>query len=241
MLYRKRFIPLESNPDVFNELAHKLGLSPALDFHDVLSLDDPDLLALIPRPALALVLVFPVSPNHEAEIAERDKDAPEYSKSGRDEVVVWYKQTIHNACGLYGLLHAVSNGAARDSIVPNSHLARLLASCEPLQYLDRATVLEEDLQLESVYRAVALQGVTEAPATEEEVDFHYVCFVKSHKNGRLYELDGDRKGPVDRGALDTTDDVLSERALAVMRDFVGKAAKDIGFSLLALAPCCEEN
>lgn len=30
--------------------------------------------------------------------------------------VVWYKQTINNACGLYAILHAVCNGDARDSI-----------------------------------------------------------------------------------------------------------------------------
>ena len=36
---------------------------------------------------------------------------------------------------------------------------------------------------------------------EDEVDFHYVCFVKSSKTGHLYELGGDRKGPVDHGIL----------------------------------------
>lgn len=116
MSYRKHFIPLESNPTVFTELAHGLGLSPELEFHDVFSLDEPDLLSLIPRPALALVLVFPTSPNYEADLQQLDKQTPEYSKSGADEDVVWFKQTINNACGLYGILHAVTNGAARDFI-----------------------------------------------------------------------------------------------------------------------------
>lgn len=116
MPYRKHFIPLESNPTVFTELAHSLGLSPELEFHDVFSLEEPDLLSLIPRPALALVLVFPTSPNHEADLQQLDRQTPEYSKSGSDEDVVWFKQTIHNACGLYGILHAVTNGAARDFI-----------------------------------------------------------------------------------------------------------------------------
>lgn len=103
--------------------------------------------------------------------------------------------------------------------------------------MDRAAVLEEDEQLESVYKTVALQGDTEAPENaEDEVDFHYVCFAKSHRNGHLYELDGDRKGPIDRCALDQDDDVLSERALGVISEFIRSVGKELGFSLLALAP-----
>lgn len=116
MPYRKHYTPLESNPALFTELVHSLGLSSALEFHDVLSLDDADLLALVPRPTLALILVFPTSSDYETEIADKDKDAIQYVKSGENEDVVWYKQTINNACGLYGILHAVSNGAARDFI-----------------------------------------------------------------------------------------------------------------------------
>lgn len=116
MPYRKHYTPLESNPALFTELIHTLGLSSALEFYDVLSLDDVDLLALVPRPTLALVLVFPTSPDYETEITEKDKDAAEYAKSGEEEDVIWYKQTINNACGLYGILHAVSNGVAQDFI-----------------------------------------------------------------------------------------------------------------------------
>jgi ubiquitin carboxyl-terminal hydrolase L3 len=118
MQYRKHYIPLESNPDLFTQIARQLGLSDAVAFHDVLSLEDDALLALVPRPALALVLVFPTSTDYEASVAGEDarEDVAEYAGSGELEPVVWYKQTINNACGLYGILHAVSNGSARESI-----------------------------------------------------------------------------------------------------------------------------
>lgn len=32
---------------------------------------------------------------------------------------MWYKQTINNACGLYGILHAISNGDSRDFVGKN--------------------------------------------------------------------------------------------------------------------------
>ena len=81
---------------------------------------------------------------------------------------------------------------------------------------------------------------SEVPSNpEDEVDFHYVYFVKSRKNGHLYMLDGDRKGPVDWGQLNQTDDVLSEKALSAIRGFMQQSARDVGFSLLALAPALE--
>jgi ubiquitin carboxyl-terminal hydrolase L3 len=105
---RKSFYPLESSPDVFNELVQLLGASPQLAFDDVLSLDDPELL---PHPALALVLVLPDGPLIKSYAADAP-DAEKYSGSGADEPVVWFKQTIYNACGLYAILHALSNGEA---------------------------------------------------------------------------------------------------------------------------------
>jgi ubiquitin carboxyl-terminal hydrolase L3 len=97
-------------------LVHKLGLSTNLAFHDVFSIDEPELLAFVPRPAHALLLVFPVSETYEQFRVQEDKDRPEYQGHGPEEEVVWYKQTIGNACGLIGLLHGVSNGTARSNI-----------------------------------------------------------------------------------------------------------------------------
>lgn len=112
--YRKVFIPLESNPDIFTSLIWDLGVS-SLKFIDIFSLDEPDL-AAIPRPVLALVLAFPVTDTYEQQILESEADKPEYNGYGEAEDVVWFQQTIHNACGLYGILHAISNGAARNEI-----------------------------------------------------------------------------------------------------------------------------
>jgi ubiquitin carboxyl-terminal hydrolase L3 len=107
---------IENNPEVMSSLVHKLGLSKALSFHDVFSIDDPDLLAFVPRPASALLLVFPVSKPYELFRVQEDTKRAEYEGKGPDQPVLWYKQTIRNACGLIGLLHAVSNGNSRNFI-----------------------------------------------------------------------------------------------------------------------------
>ncbi|KLU81499.1 ubiquitin C-terminal hydrolase L3 [Magnaporthiopsis poae ATCC 64411] len=186
------YIPLESNPDVFTGLAHRLGLSPQLAFHDVLSLDEPELLALVPRPVRALVLAFPApEDNYERRMRDQENDGrPVYDRAGDDEDVVWFRQTIYNACGLYALLHALANGAC-------DHIG----------------------------------------SADAKVDHHYICFAKSPKDGHIYELDGDLKGPVSWADLGTEDDLLGEAALAVVREFIRKGPGDGGsFSLLALAP-----
>ena len=99
-----------------SELLHRLGLSKSVGFHDVYSIDDPDLLAFVPRPAYALLLVFPVSNTYEKFRQSEDQERKEYEGSGPGEEVMWFKQTIRNACGLMGLLHGVSNGPVKEFI-----------------------------------------------------------------------------------------------------------------------------
>lgn len=129
--HRKHYFPLESNPVLFTQLIHQLGVSPSLAFEDVLSINDPDLVAFIPRPALALILVFPTSDVYEVAKAKEEEMRDEYAglresgsggeggegeKGGEEEPVMWFRQTINNACGLYAILHAISNGEARKYI-----------------------------------------------------------------------------------------------------------------------------
>lgn len=67
-----------------------------------------------------------------------------------------------------------------------------------------------------------------------------MCFVKE-KNNHLWELDGRRKGPLDRGEIGAEDDVLSEKALDLgVRAFLKRESAagggDLRFSLIVLSP-----
>ncbi|KAF2124507.1 ubiquitin C-terminal hydrolase L3 [Dothidotthia symphoricarpi CBS 119687] len=228
---RKHFIPLESNPDVFTELVHKLGLAPSVYFQDVLSLDDPELLAFVPRPAHALILVFPTTEAYEKRVRDEDGGVEEYEEDG----VVFFRQTINNACGLYAILNAVCNGEVKGQIRLDSVLGNLLSTCIPLKTEECARVLEDSQDLEHAYAEVARKGDTEAPVNpEDEVDFHYVAFVKSDANSHLYQLDGDRKRPIDLGLLDADADALSDKCLDVIRRMITGERGNLNFSLMAL-------
>lgn len=69
---------------------------------------------------------------------------------------------------------------------------------------------------------------------------HFLTYVKDSQ-GTMWEMDGRRKGPVERGVLGPDEDVLSPRALqlgprAIMRL---QGEEELRFSLLALAPSLE--
>jgi ubiquitin carboxyl-terminal hydrolase L3 len=236
----KNFVPLEANPEVMTTMMNTLGLDSSLAFHDVFSIDDPDLLAFIPRPAYALLLVFPISNTYEKFRRDEDASRQDYTGSGDGEEVIWYKQTIGNACGLIGLLHGVSNGAARSYVSTDSHLDKLIKTALPLKPAERADLLEETEALETAHQAAAATGDSAPPAAGDDIDLHYVCFVKSEKNGHLWEMDGRRKGPLDRGALAADEDVLSENALNKgVRAFLKREEEagggELRFSLITLA------
>ena len=221
-----------------SHLMHQLGLPANLGFTDVFSIDEPDLLAFIPRPSHALLLVFPVSNTYEESRIAEDAKLQEYTGSGPHEPVTWFKQTIRNACGLIGLLHAVSNGEPRRHITPGSDLGVLLKEAENLAPAQRAELLYESKALESAHADAAKLGDTAAPEAEDSIDLHYVAFVKGN-DGTLWELDGRRKRPLARGKLGDDEDALSERALDLgVRRFLKTEAAggnpDLRFSLVSL-------
>ncbi|KAK5283164.1 ubiquitinyl hydrolase 1 [Exophiala xenobiotica] len=119
---QKTYIPLENNPEVMTKLAHELGLSTSLAFQDAYSLTEPDLVAILPRPANALLFIYPCTEHSEAYYARMNEAEPDYQGSGPNEPVMFYHQTIHHACGLIGLLHCITNGTAADLIQRDSGL-----------------------------------------------------------------------------------------------------------------------
>lgn len=103
-----------------------------------------------------------------------------------------------------------------------------------------AQALENNEHLEKAYAEAAAKGNTDAPINaEDEVDYHYIAFVKSSKSGHVYQLDGDRKRPIDLGALPADEDVLGETCLGVIRKMVALEVNNVNFSLMALVDSAE--
>jgi len=103
-------------------------------------------------------------------------------------------------------------------------------------------MLENSEFLEDAYRTVAMQGDSAVPDNpEDEVDFHYICFVRSIENQHVYELDGDRSGPVDIGLIMGEDeDMLGPGMLAHVKEFMRRYEhENIIFNLMALVTAAD--
>ncbi|KAH0839089.1 Ubiquitin carboxyl-terminal hydrolase isozyme L3 [Fonsecaea pedrosoi] len=244
MSAQKTFIPLENNPEVMTRLAHRLGLSPAFSFHDAYSLTDPDLLAFLPRPASALLFTYPTSATAEAYYNRSNEAEAGYDGSGPGEPVMFYRQTIHHACGLIGLLHCTTNGTAADFIQEGSDLDKLIKDTTPLKPVERAQFLHDSEMLEIAHAAAAQSGDSTAPPLGEDPGHAFIAFVKG-KDGHLWELEGRRKGPVDLGVLEEDEDVLSDKALSLgpfpfLKREEEAGSGDVRFSCTVLAPSLDD-
>ena len=97
---------------------------------------------------------------------------------------------------------------------------------------NRTEYLETSKYLDAVYQQAAASGSSEAAPAEAEIDHHYVCFVK-RLCYYLYELDGDREGPIRRNVLEQDEDVLSKKGRAIVQTYT-QSELEGSFSLLAL-------
>lgn len=205
-----------------------------------MSLDDKELLAFIPRPCFALLATIPAEAYHIARDTSTDNDLPVYQGSGPSEPVIWFRQTIGNACGTIGALHAVINGGAKAFIQKDSDLDKLLKDAVPLKPGPRAQLLLESDEVEVAHKSVSHQGQSAPPSEDDHVGNHYIAFVRGD-DGHLWELEGGVNGPFDRGELGEADDALSEKALQLgIVPFIERAKaagkENIQFSIVALAP-----
>lgn len=216
----KRWLPLEANPEVMSQFLWGLGLPPdEVECYDVYGLDD-ELLEMVPKPVLAVLFLFPYTPQIEEE---RKMDCVR-----KDSSVYFMKQTVGNACGTIGLLHAIGNVTSDIKLLEGSFLDKFFKSTASMDPLERAAFLENDREMEVAHSMAATLGDTEAT---ENVDSHFICF--SCVDGELYELDGAKEGPVSHG-LSSPRSLLQDAA-KVIQGIIKKHPDSINFNVIALS------
>jgi ubiquitin carboxyl-terminal hydrolase L3 len=121
---------------------------------------------------------------------------------------------VGHACGLIGLLHCLSNGVPSQHIRPGSGLDKLIQAAIPLRPKERADLLYNSDILEIAHKEAANQGDSNVPTPDDPVPYGFTAFVRG-KDGHFWELEGRRKGPVDRGVVQADEDLLGERVLGL--------------------------
>ena len=136
------------------------------------------------------------------------------------------------------LLHAVLNiSKDKAAILPATTLDRFRHAITNLPTEARARYLYDSKEIEAMHMAAAWVGDSAVPSPEEDNFNNFITFARG-RDGHLWELNGGMKGPVDRGALEEGEGLMSERALELgVKGFLKFAAEeDVGFSIVALAP-----
>lgn len=179
--------PLESDPEIFTQYFQKLGLPDDISFNEIYSMDK-EMLDMIESPVYAVILCCST------------KDCPEITRDSNnykeDNAVPYYmKQTeaLDMACGVIASVHGVGNNLDSISLSFDSGLGKYFNEAIKMNSLDKAKFLENDNDFKVAHQIFANQGQSNLCNNADEVNNHYICFI--YHDGKLYELDGLKKGP----------------------------------------------
>ncbi|KAI9344107.1 hypothetical protein BD770DRAFT_397681 [Pilaira anomala] len=217
-----RWLPLESNPDVLNKIIHENGVDPQWSFTDVLGFDEESL-SLIPKPVSAMIFLFPGTKNYQTFLEKEEAHLKTHEQNISPNLI-YFKQTISNACGMMALLHSLANN---EHLVGSGLFTKIIEDTKNMSPEERGEYLEGCPALAELHEYGAKHGQSETPSLEELFTNHFICFVQV--DDHLYELDGTRAFPINHGK--STDFVKD--AAKIMRQFIERDPNDNEYSALA--------
>nr|XP_048708341.1 ubiquitin carboxyl-terminal hydrolase isozyme L3 isoform X3 [Caretta caretta] len=121
---------------------------------------DPELLSMVPRPVCAVLLLFPVTEKYETFRTEEEERIKAQGQNVRSSVY-FMKQTINNACGTIGLIHAIANNRDKMNFESDSTLKKFLEDSLPMSPEERAKYLETYEAIRVTHESSAHEGQTE--------------------------------------------------------------------------------
>ncbi|NWX67612.1 UCHL5 hydrolase, partial [Alca torda] len=161
------------------------------------------------KPVHGLIFLFKWQPGEEP--------AGSVVQDSRLDTIFFAKQVINNACATQAIVSVLLNCAHQDI-----HLGETLSEFKEFsQSFDAAMkglALSNSEVIRQVHNSFARQQMFEFDAkssAKEEDAFHFVSYVPV--NGRLYELDGLREGPIDLGACNQDDWISAVRPVIEKR------------------------
>lgn len=225
-----RWRPLESNPQTMTSYIKKLGVTGDWEFCDVWSIE-PETLSWIPQPCCAFILLFPITDIYKAQFVQ-EKEQIEKDGQKVSNKLFYMKQTIGNACGTIGVLHAIGNNADdKITIKQGSPMNNFLEKVKGFNPAEIGAALETDDSFTDAHTACAQEGDTAPLSAEAPLDLHFVALV--HKDGSLYELDGRKSFPINHGP--SSEETFVSDASAVCKKFMNRDAAEKRFTILALS------
>ncbi|XP_054736181.1 ubiquitin carboxyl-terminal hydrolase isozyme L5 [Anastrepha obliqua] len=214
---------IESDPGVFTELIREFGCE-GVQVEEIWSLD-PDLFKDL-EPIHGLIFLFKWVPD--------DEPTGSVVRDNRLDNVFFAKQVINNACATQAILSILLN-CNHEDIKLGTTLTEFKEFSQSFDPLNKGLTLSNAPKIRSVHNSFARQTLYELDSKNQNKDddvYHFIGYIPI--NGRLYELDGLKEGPVDLGAISS-----DQNWIDVVRPIIEKRMQkysegEIHFNLMAL-------
>ncbi|KAM8822292.1 ubiquitin carboxyl-terminal hydrolase isozyme L5 [Synchiropus picturatus] len=213
---------MESDPGVFTELIKGFGCRGA-QVEEIWSMEPENFDNL--KPVHGLIFLFKWQPGEEP--------AGSIVQDSRLERIFFAKQVINNACATQAIVSVLLNCAHADVLLGDT-LTEFREFSQSFDAAMKGLALSNSEVIRQVHNSFARQQMFEFDAkssSKDEDAFHFVSYVPV--NGRLYELDGLREGPIDLGAC-TQDDWIGAVRPVIEKRIQKYSEGEIRFNLMAI-------
>lgn len=214
---------IESDPGVFSELIREFGCT-GVQVEEIWSLESGQFDDL--KPVHGLIFLF--------KWMADDEPAGSIVRDSRLEKIFFAKQVINNACATQAILSILFNCKHSDMNL-GSTLSDFQEFCQSFDPNMKGLSLSNSETIRQVHNSFARQTLYEfdnKKASKDENVYHFVGYVPI--DGRLYELDGLKEGPVDLGAI-PPDSEWTEVVKPIIQKRINKYQEgEIHFNLMAV-------
>ncbi|XP_072294617.1 ubiquitin carboxyl-terminal hydrolase isozyme L5 [Eucyclogobius newberryi] len=213
---------MESDPGVFTELIKGFGCKGA-QVEEIWSMEPENFDNL--KPVHGLIFLFKWQAGEEP--------AGSIVQDSRLDNIFFAKQVINNACATQAIVSVLLNCSHSD-IELGDTLSEFREFSQSFDAAMKGLALSNSEVIRQVHNSFARQQMFEFDAkalSKDEDAFHFVSYVPV--NGRLYELDGLREGPIDLGVCNQ-DDWISAVHPVIEKRIQKYSEGEIRFNLMAI-------
>ncbi|TRY96942.1 hypothetical protein DNTS_014287 [Danionella cerebrum] len=213
---------MESDPGVFTELIKGFGCKGA-QVEEIWSMEPENFENL--KPVHGLIFLF--------KWQQGEEPAGSIVQDSRLDQIFFAKQVINNACATQAIISVLLNCTHPDVLLGET-LTEFKEFSNSFDAAMKGLSLSNSEVIRQVHNSFARQQMFEFDAKsspKEEDAFHFVSYVPV--DGRLYELDGLREGPIDLGVCNQDDWISAVRPVIEKR--IQKYSEgEIRFNLMAI-------
>ncbi|CAG0895219.1 unnamed protein product [Darwinula stevensoni] len=215
---------IESDPGVFTELIHEFGCR-GVQVEELWSLDKESFEQL--KPVHGLIFLFKWQPMEEQPFS--------IVQDSRLDKIFFAKQVIMNACATQAIISILLNRKHED-LELGTTLSEFKDFCSAFDPSMKGLALSNCEVIRQVHNSFARQSLFEfdqKPENKDEEDaYHFVAYLPI--DGRLYELDGLKEGPVDLGPIPPDTDWVDAMRPILETKISQYKSDEIHFNLMAI-------